>query len=137
MWIPRPIRTLLGKTAQGDSERGEATVEMVIVFPVALVIFFGIIQGAIWFNSGNVAQAAAAVAYNEARTYNGSDSDGVTAGTKFLQANSGSLSGPAVSVTRTATTVTVTVTGTSISIIPGLGTNITRTVSGPTERWVN
>lgn len=137
MMTPRKLRSLLGTTEQSDSERGDSNVEMVIVFPVALLIFFAIIQGAIWFNAGNVAQAAAAAAYNEARTYNGTDSDGVTAGTKFLEANSGTLNGPSVSVTRTATTVTVTVTGTSMSLIPGLGTNITRTVDGPTERWVN
>lgn len=110
---------------------------MVLVFPVFAAMVFAIIQGAIWYDAGNVAQAAATVALNEARTYQSTATAGSNAGNTFLADNGANLKSPNVSVARTPTAVTVTVTGHSATIIPGwFGTNISRTVTGPVERWV-
>lgn len=46
------------------------------------------------------------------------------------------MSGSNVVVQRTAETVTVTVTGTVATLLPGLPVTVSRTVTGPTERWV-
>lgn len=122
---------------RGGRERGDANVEMALVFPVFAAIFFLIIQGALWFDAGNVAQAAANAAYNAARTYDGTTATGTQAGYDFLEGQN-NLTGATVTVTRTATEVTVVVTGQSLTLIPNLfATNIERTSTGPVERWVD
>lgn len=122
---------------RGQAERGDATVEMVLILPVFAVFFFLLVQGGIWLDAGNVAQAAANRALNEARTYQSSASAGAAAAEEFLADNGSSLKSSNVSVTRNATQVSVTVTGKSLEIIGGwLGTDVTRTVTGPVERWV-
>lgn len=131
------LRRLLRLPERDARERGDANVEMVLVFPVFAAMVFAIIQGAIWYDAGNVAQAAATVALNEARTYQSTATAGSNAGNTFLADNGANLKSPNVSVARTPTAVTVTVTGHSATIIPGwFGTNISRTVTGPVERWV-
>jgi Flp pilus assembly protein TadG len=134
----RTLMTALSKARRGGHERGDANVEMIIVFPVFAAMFFAILQGAIWLDAGNIAAAAATTAYNTARTYDGTGSDGTAAGNDFISTKGTNLDGSNVSVNRTATTVTVTVTGRSLTLIPGwFGTEITRTVTGPVERWSN
>lgn len=136
---PRAFMTaLLGKARRGGHEHGDANVEMIIVFPVFAAMFFAILQGAIWLDAGNIAQAAGNTAYNEARTYDGTSGEGTAAGYDFITTKGKNLDGPNVAVNRTADTVTVTVTGHSLTLIPGwFGTDVTRTVTGPVERWVN
>lgn len=51
-----------------------------MIIPVVLLIFFGLIQGAVVLQANNVAQAAASTAYNSARLYDASSEDGVSAG---------------------------------------------------------
>lgn len=119
-------------------ERGSAPVEFVLIIPVVLLIFFGIIQGSLWYQAQNVAHAAAAAAYNDARVSNGSAGSGQAAGSQVIANHGGSLNGASVSVSRTANQVSVTVTGSAPTIVPGWGgPSVTQTVSGPTERWVN
>lgn len=132
------VRNLLhtARRARGEDERGSAAVEAIMIVPVVLMIFFGLIQGAVVLQANNVAQAAASTAYNAARLYDASTEDGVNAGNTALTQAGTILSGTNVVVQRTAQTVTVTVTGTSATIIPGLPASISRTVTGPTERWV-
>jgi hypothetical protein len=132
------MTALLAKVERGSYERGDANVEMIIVFPVFAAMFFAILQGAIWLDAGNIAQAAANTAYNSARTYDGTSAGGNSAGYIFISTRGKNLDTPTVEVDRTAATVTVTVTGHSLTLIPGwFGTNVSRTVTGPVERWVN
>ena len=132
------LTAVLTSAEHGGRERGVANVEMIIVFPVFAAMFFAILQGAIWLDAGNIAQAAANTAYNSARTYDGTNGGGTSAGYDFISAKGKNLDGPTVNVNRTATTVTVTVIGHSLTLIPGwFGTDISRTVTGPVERWVN
>lgn len=124
------------RTARGENERGSAAVEAIMVIPVVFMIFFGIIQGAVVLQANNVAQAAASTAYNSARLYDASTEDGVNAGNAALTQAGTILTGTNVTVQRGAETVTVTVTGSAATLIPGLPATISRTVTGPTERWV-
>jgi hypothetical protein len=129
-------RTLTALRREGASERGSQTVEAIIVLPVLFVIFFVIVQGAVWLHAGNIAQASASSAYNSARLFDASAADGVAAGSATAEQNGTVLSGAAVTVDRTATTVTVTVTGNAATLIPGWDTRVGRTVTGPVERWI-
>ncbi len=124
------------RTAQGAGERGSMSVEAILIVPAFLLIFFGVVQGVISLQANNVASAAATVAYNSARLYDATTADGVTAGNTSLTQAGTILSGTQVTVQRTAQTVTVTVSGTAATVIPGVTSHIERTVSGPTERWV-
>lgn len=124
------------RTARGENERGSAAVEAIMIIPAVLMIFFAIIQGAVVLQANNVAQAAASTAYNSARLYDASTEDGVNAGNAALTQAGTILTGTNVTVQRGAETVTVTVTGTAATLIPGLPATVSRTVTGPTERWV-
>lgn len=107
-----------------------------MIIPVVLLIFFGLIQGAVVLQANNVAQAAASTAYNSARLYDASSEDGVSAGNAALTQAGTILTGTNVTVQRNAESVTVTVTGTAATLLPGMPATISRTVTGPTERWV-
>lgn len=122
--------------ARGGNERGSAAVEAIMIIPVVLMIFFGLIQGAVVLQANNVAQAAASTAYNSARLYDASSEDGVSAGNAALTQAGTILTGTTVSVQRNAETVTVTVTGNAATLLPDIPATISRTVTGPTERWV-
>ena len=121
----------------GADERGAMSVEAVLVLPVFLLIVFTIINGAVWLHAGNIAQSAASSAYNAARLFDATSNYGVIAASPIAQQPGSVLSNAQVSVNRTATTVTVTVTGTAPTLVPGFNVDVERTVSGPTERWVD
>ena len=132
----RPLDSLVAaRYARGDEERGSASVEAILIIPVVLLILFGIFQGVVILQANNVAQAAASTAYNTARLFDGSTEEGTAAGNAALTQAGNILSGTNVSVQRTPETVTVTITGKAATLIPGLPVAISRTVSGPTERW--
>jgi Flp pilus assembly protein TadG len=111
-------------------------VEAVLVLPVFFLLFFGFVQGVMFYMGNNVAQGAANAAYEAARADNGTIASGTSAGHRFLAEHTG-LDHANVTVTRSATQVTVTVRGTSRTLVPLLEPPaITQGVSGPTERWV-
>lgn len=120
----------------GTNERGSAAAESIIVLPVLFLIFFAVVQGAMWIHAGNIAQAAASSAYNESRLYQATETDGVKAGYTTAEQAGTILSNVSVSVARDAESVTVTVTGSAPSLIPGMPIAVDRTVSGPVERWI-
>jgi Flp pilus assembly protein TadG len=122
----------------GGREQGNASVDFILVFPVLLMIFFGIIQGSMWYQAQNVAHAAASAAYNSARVDNGTPGSGQAAGYQVISNQGSTLGGASVTVSRVVNQVSVTVTGKAPTLVPGWGgPEVTQTVSGPTERWVN
>ena len=127
---------LIRSLRRGEGERGSSSVEAIIILPVLFGIFFIIIQGAVWLQAGNIAQSAATSAYNAARLFDGTTSDGAAAGYATADQAGSILSNTVVTIDRTATTVTVTVSGDAPTLIPGMTTHVERTVSGPVERWV-
>jgi len=132
------VTAVLARCRRGGHERGDSLVEMILVLPVFGGMFFAIVQGAIWADARNLATAAANTAYSNARAYDGTTTGATDAGYQFLETSGRNLDGAVVTVNKTATTVTATVTGHSLTLIPGwFGTDITRTVTGPVERWVD
>ena len=109
----------------------------VVILPGIFLLLFAALQGALWYLGSNVAQAAAFAAYNNARAYQSTTGVGQTAGDQIISGMPGFLQNAQVDVTRTPTTVTVIVTGTAESLIPGVHLPpVSRTVTGPVERWV-
>ncbi len=112
------------------------TLELVVIFPVVLLLIFGAVQGAIHYHARNVAQAAAAEAVTAGSVLGGTESGAEAAAETFIaSAGDGILTTAAVRVQRTGTTITATVEGRSLNIMPGIPTPaISQTVSGTVER---
>ncbi len=106
----------------------------ILLLPVFFGIIFTIVQAAGWAHAGNIAQSIAATAYHESSSYQSTESAGLRAGNELAAQTSKSLQNTQISIVRSATTVTVTVTGTTPNI---LFPNVSRTFTGPIERWVN
>ena len=116
-------------------DRGASSVEAAIILPALLLLFFAVVHGAAFLHAGNIAQASAQAAYEEARLFDGTAAQGVAAGQAAGAASGGGLENVTVTVDRGTETVTVTVTGRAPMLIPGLPLDVTRTVTGPVERW--
>lgn len=117
------------------SDRGAATLELAVLFPVVLLLMFGSVQGALHFHARNIAHAAASEAVTAGSVAPAGTTGAAEAAQRFIDtAGDGTLVGTSVQVQRTATTLTATVTGRAISVLPGIGMPaIRQTVSGPIE----
>jgi Flp pilus assembly protein TadG len=135
---PRPARGQRSRRALRPTagERGAASVELAVTFPVVLLLVMTLIQAALWFYARSVALGAAQEGAREGRVQPASTARAQSAAEGFLdQTAADLLTGRDVTVTGSATTVAVTVTGTSISLFPGLsGWSVTQTAVGPVER---
>ena len=121
----------------GAGDRGSASLELVVVFPVLLLLIFGGIQGALYYYGRSIALAAAQEGSRSAAAQNGSLGAGNAAAITFITRAGGTdvLQGSQVSSSRSATDATVTVHGSSLSILPFWGgPTITQSASAPLER---
>jgi Flp pilus assembly protein TadG len=119
-------------------ERGSATLEITVIFPVLLLAIFGIIQGALYYHARHVAIAAASDGLTAARARTGSAEEGRRVAAAFLERAGGDdvLLESSVRVQRSGTTATVLVSGRTLSLLPGLpGWSVTQSASGPVERF--
>ena len=122
----------------GPADRGAATLELVALFPVLLLLIFGVIQGALFFHGRNVALAAAEQGVRAGRADGQSDPAAVAAAQarQFL-ADTGELDNltelaitPAVDGDR----LRVTVTARTVSLLPGLpGPQVRQSAAGSLE----
>lgn len=128
------------RTGLRRSERGSATLELAVLFPVVLLIIFITIQGALYFHARNVALAAAQEGVRVARAENGTSEAGGNVARGFVEqaGGAGVIVGLRVTPTRSRTTASVTVSGRALSAIPGMdGFRITQTAKGPVERFTS
>lgn len=149
MTPPRPVSSATTRRRAGLSrprarrgDSGAATLELTVLFPIVLLIVFGVIQGALYFHGRNVAMAAAEQGVRAARTDGQSDRAGtaVDQARRFL-AETGeldNLTGLAITPDVDADTVRVTVSARTLSLLPGIGgPRISQTASGDIERFTN
>ena len=119
-----------------SGERGAASVELAVTFPVVLLLVMTLIQGALWFYARSVALGAAQEGAREGRVQPASTARAQSAAEGFLdQTAQDLLTGRDVAVNGTPSSIEVTVTGTSLSLFPGLsGWSVAQTAIGPVER---
>jgi Flp pilus assembly protein TadG len=119
-----------------SGERGAASLELAVIFPVVLLLVMTLIQAALWFYARSVALGAAQEGAREGRVQPASTTRAQTAAEDFLdQTASDLLTGQDVAVTGSPTSIEVTVSGTSLSLLPGLsGWSVNQTAVGPVER---
>jgi hypothetical protein len=131
------MMTIRARCLWAAAAREDGFASEIVILPGIFLLLFAALQGGLWYLGSNVAQTAAVAAYTNARAYQSTISAGQTAGGEIINGMPGFLQDPQVDVTRTATTVTVTITGMAESLIPGVQLPpVTRTVTGPVERWV-
>lgn len=131
----RPTRQLC-RTAAGPSERGSASIQMVLLLPVLFTVMFLGMQAALFYHARSVAIAAAQEGARASSVEDGTGRAGAEAAASFVAAAGGddALKSARVSSSRTAEAVTVTVTGTSLSVIPGWSPVVRQSATVPVER---
>ncbi|MGV8966600.1 MAG: TadE/TadG family type IV pilus assembly protein [Cellulomonas sp.] len=140
----RPLTAALGSVRRArqpnrpGAERGSVTIEVVVLFPVLLVMVIAIVQYGLWFHARSLALAAAQLGVTAARTYTAEPAAGTQAATAFLDIHA---TDTLTDVTITATTpgagqVGVEVSGRALSLLPGVpGPTVTQSAAGPVERF--
>lgn len=130
----RPVRRAAGpRWPRGDA--GAGTAEIAIITPLLMLLILAVLQFAVAEQAQHAAQAAASQALAVTRIQGGTPAAGQAQAAAVLSQLGGSLTSPAVQVTRTATWARVTITGKAESLIPGLNLTVTATVTGPAEEW--
>lgn len=116
-----------------DHEAGSYSIELILLFPVALIIVVVIAQIGVFYSATAEAQNAADAGYYRARIIGGTSEDGVEQA-QYRLTKTSSLKGAHVEVQRERDQVTVTVTGTTSALPPFLPEiTITRQMQGPSE----
>jgi Flp pilus assembly protein TadG len=118
-------------------DRGDATVEAVIIVPVIVVLTLLVVQFVLVWHGTHVAQAAAQTAARTAAAYRADPGDGQAAGDAYLaEVAPNLLPGRAVTLTADATTVTSTVRAQVLTILPFATFDIQESATAPRERFV-
>lgn len=136
-WALGAVRTRL-RARLGGRDGGSSSLELVVLFPAVLLLFFGVVQGALYYHARNVALAAAREGLRAERAVGGSPSAGAGQAQQFLDDAGGGkvLTGTSITPALTVTQASVTVTGRSYSIVPGLpGFSVSQTATGTVERY--
>lgn len=119
-------------------DRGEASIQMAIVFPFVILVTVAVVQAAMWFFARNIALTAAREGVAAARTYQAPEGAGAARARETLDRIAGDSLGQASVSTAgsSATEVRVTVTGHAPSLLPGLsGLSVSQSAGAPRERW--
>ncbi|MFF4331216.1 TadE/TadG family type IV pilus assembly protein [Streptomyces sp. NPDC001591] len=119
-------------------DRGEASIQMAIVFPFVILVTVAVVQAAMWFYARNIALTAAREGVAAARVYQAPEDAGAARAREILGRIAGdSLAGSTVSTSGSnAAEVRVTVTGLAPSLIPGVsGLSVSQSAGAPRERW--
>ncbi|HMK62329.1 MAG TPA: TadE/TadG family type IV pilus assembly protein [Acidimicrobiales bacterium] len=110
--------------------------ELVIVFPIAILLILFLLQAAMWFLGRAVAQDAAQDGARAAALLGGSPTAGEQAARDDLTQLAGPvLSSASVGATDTAGRAQVTVSGVAESILPGFSLNVSASAAEPIEEF--
>jgi Flp pilus assembly protein TadG len=134
----RPPRTRGGHSGLPPWDRGAVALEFAIVFPLVLVLTFGGVQVAFWFQARAMCQAAAQAGVRAGRVLGAPAGAGRSAGYAYLTATAGDTVGaPRLTESPTPTTVSVRCSGTALQVmpLPGLPLNVAQSAAGPRERF--
>ena len=121
---------------KGQSQRGDATVEVVLAVPVLMLLIMLVIQFGLWYHASHAASAAAQEGVRAARVYDGSASDGQRRAESFMATAAPTLvEDVQVTAARDLATARVEVRGTLHSVIPGFNVVVHAEAESPIERF--
>lgn len=124
-----------GGRAGGD-EAGSSAIEMVILFPVTLLVVLIIIQFGLWYHAADIARAAAQQGVKTASAYGATAGAGQVQARAVLDENGRSLiQGTTVTPFRDGAQARITVTGTALTVVPILHLPIHETATAPVEAF--
>jgi Flp pilus assembly protein TadG len=135
-WPPPRVRG--GRSALPPGERGAVALELAIVFPLVLVLTFGGVQVAFWFQARAMCQAAAQAGVRAGRVLGAPAGAGRSAGYAYLSATAGDTVGAArLTEQQGPTAVSVRCSGTALQVmpLPGLPLGVAQSAAGPRERF--
>jgi Flp pilus assembly protein TadG len=116
------------------NDEGSASVQMVVCFPLVMLVVLAVIQAGAWYFAVDTAQSAADHAAWAARTLNGTADGGQARAEQVLrQVGNQSLHDTHVVVSRSASEVVVTVTASGPHFVPFWPKGIRATASAPIE----
>ncbi|GIH51592.1 TadE-like protein [Microbispora rosea] len=140
MTAPRaagPRRSRRGTRCRVSDDRGAATLEMVILFPLLLLVVAAAVQAVFVYQAHSTAQAAAQEGVRAARADGTSRPAGAAAAVRFATRVGGAfLTHPAARAGGDAGTVEVVVTGRVPSFLPGAGWTVSEVSRAPVERFI-
>lgn len=117
-------------------QRGSATLEAAVIYPVVLLLVLLAVNVALWFHARNLALAAAQEGVRVGRAYGSSPEAGRAAAERFAQeVGSSFLLSPSISVTRGEDTVVAMVRGQAISLVPMFTITVGQVAQAPVEKW--
>lgn len=131
-------RSRAGRRALPQKDAGAVALEFAIAFPLVLVLTFGGVQVAFWFQARAMCQGAAQAGVRAGRVLNAPAGAGRAAATAYLAATAGDTVGaPQVRESRRPTAVTVGCTGTALKVmpLPGLPLDVTQSATAARERF--
>jgi len=117
-------------------ERGDETIEAVLVTPVLLLLIMVVIQFGLWYHASHVAEAAAQQGASVARLEAETAADGRMSAQQFMADAASALVGRVtVTSTRDNEVARVVVDATVHSIVPGLHLHVHGEATSPIERF--
>nr|WP_277351633.1 TadE/TadG family type IV pilus assembly protein [Microbispora sp. CL1-1] len=130
-------RSRRGVRCQVLRDRGAATLEMVILFPLLLLVVAAAVQAVFVYQAHSTAQAAAQEGVRAARTDGASRSAGPAAAVRFATRVGGAfLTHPDARAGGDAGTVEVVVTGRVPSFLPIAQWTVSEVARAPVERFI-
>jgi Flp pilus assembly protein TadG len=121
-----------------SGDRGAVALEFALVFPLVLVLTFGGVQVAFWFEARAMCLAAAQAGVRAGRVLGAPAGAGRSAGYAYLSATAGDTVGaPRITESPTPTAVTLRCSGTALRVmpLPGLPLGVAQSAAGPREQF--
>lgn len=119
-------------------QRGQATVEWVLVVPLLMLLVLSGVQVALWGHAAQIATAAAQEGVVAARANSGSIDVGENRARNVLdQMGRRLVEDPVVAATIDATSARVDVRGRAMAIVPGLRLAVHGQATSPLERFAD
>ena len=117
-------------------ERGSVTLEMVLAFPLLMLLILIVAQFTMFYFGSEAAHTAASQAVAVARAQGATSGSGQAQGQAILdQVAGGTLPQRSISVARGAAEATADVAGTVQSLIPGFHLHVSAHAAAPVEAW--
>lgn len=121
-----------------DRDRGSAPIQVAIIFPVVILLIFGIVQGFAIAWAHNAIATAAREGVSAGRMYGAGPGDGAAKARRAAADLGGNLL-TGVHVSTAGTTrdrMSIRVEGRAVSLVPGLQSiSVSSSTSSPIEQW--
>jgi len=119
-------------------DRGAATLQLAILFPLALTLTLGAIQAGLWFTARSMCQAAAQAGVRAGKVLHAPAGAGASAARAYLSdVADGLVVAPAVSEARTAASIDVACSGQAQNVVPlpGFDLRVSQSARAGLERF--